>query len=266
MIHPAAIVHPEAQLDESVEVGPYAIIERDVVLGRGCVVGPYVHLIGSIVAGANNHFHTGCVIGDKPQDLKYRGEPTRVIIGDNNIFREHVTVHRSNKPEEDTIIGSNNFLMAHSHIGHNAVIGNNVIIANGALIAGHVVVSDRAFISGNCLIHQFVRVGELALMQGGSAISKDLPPFTIARGDNGICGLNVVGLRRAGYTSEQRLELKKLYHLLFRSNLPLREAVEKAKNEFHSDIASKMINFIATTKRGVCVDKGALFDSEDSDS
>ncbi|MGC8829232.1 MAG: acyl-ACP--UDP-N-acetylglucosamine O-acyltransferase [Verrucomicrobiia bacterium] len=265
MIHQTAIVHPKAQIDTSVEIGAYAIIDEGVTLGRGCVVAPYVHLTGIVIAGENNHFHTGCVIGDNPQDLKYKGEPTRVIIGNNNVFREHVTIHRSNKPSEDTVIGSNNFLMAHSHVGHNAVIGNNVIVANGALIAGHVVVSDRAFISGNCLIHQFVRVGELALMQGGSAISKDLPPFTIARGDNGICGLNIVGLRRAGYTSEQRLELKKLYHFLFRSNLPLRDAVEKARAEFQSEAAKKMLDFIATTRRGVCTDKGALENGEEGE-
>ena len=266
MIHPTAIVSSKAILDPTVEVGAYSIIEEGVVLGKGCIVGPYVHLIGILIAGVNNQFHTGCVIGDKPQDIKYKGEPTRIIIGDNNIFREHFTAHRSNKVGEDTVIGSNNFMMAHSHIGHNAVVGNNVIIANGALIAGHVVVSDRAFISGNCLVHQFVRVGELAIMQGGSAISKDLPPFTVARGDNGICGLNTVGLRRAGFTPEQRIELKKLYRLLFRSNLPLREAVEKGRTEFHSDIAKKMLDFIATTKRGICVDKGALFDADDSET
>jgi UDP-N-acetylglucosamine acyltransferase len=265
MIHSTAIINPKAQLDPTVVVGPYAIIDEGVKLGSGCVVGPYVHLTGVIIAGSNNRFYTGCVIGHEPQDLKYKGQPTRVIIGDNNVFREHVTVHRSNKPEEDTVIGSNNFLMAHSHVGHNAVIGNNVIIANGALIAGHVVVQDRAFISGNCLIHQFVRVGELALMQGGSAISKDLPPFTIARGDNGICGLNVIGLRRNGYAPEQRLELKKLYHFLFRSDLPLREAVEKARAEFTSEVAKKMLDFISTSKRGVCVDKGALFEDENDE-
>ncbi|PYI81986.1 MAG: acyl-[acyl-carrier-protein]--UDP-N-acetylglucosamine O-acyltransferase, partial [Verrucomicrobia bacterium] len=162
--------------------------------------------------GAHNQFHTGCVIGDGPQDLKYKGEPTRLRIGDRNIFREHVTVHCSNKWDEDTVIGSHNFLMAHCHIGHNCMVGNHVVVANGALLGGHAVVQDRAFISGNCLVHQGVRVGMLALMQGGSAISKDLPPFTVARGDNGICGLNTVGLRRAGFTSEQRLELKRLYH------------------------------------------------------
>ncbi len=256
MIHSTAIVHPKAELDSSVEVGPYAVIDAGVKLGPGCVVGPHVFLTGLVVAGPNNQFHAGCVLGGPPQDLKFKGAPTRLRIGENNVFREHVTVHCSNKPEEDTVVGSNNFLMAHSHVGHNAVLGNNIIVANGALLAGHVTVQDRVFISGNCLVHQFVRVGTLALMQGGSAISKDLPPFTIARGGNGICGLNVLGLRRAGYDSEQRLELKRLYRALFRSRRNLRAAAALAERVFRSEAARLMLNFVNSSKRGVCSHKG----------
>jgi UDP-N-acetylglucosamine acyltransferase len=188
--------------------------------------------------------------------LKYRVEPTRLRIGEHNVFREHVTVHRSNKLPEETLIGSHNFLMAHSHVGHNAVLGDSVILANGALLAGHVTVGDHAFISGNCLVHQFVRVGTLALMQGGAAISNDLPPFTVAWRGNTLCGLNSVGLRRAGFSAEQRLELKKLYHVLFRSGKNLREAVAEAQSEFTSEAAQKLIRFVATAKRGVCRDVG----------
>ncbi|MBI5388639.1 MAG: acyl-ACP--UDP-N-acetylglucosamine O-acyltransferase [Verrucomicrobia bacterium] len=262
MIHPTAIIHPKAQLDPSVRVGPYAVIDEGVTLGADCVVGPYVQLTGVVVAGTGNQFHTGAVIGGPPQDLKYKDAPTRLRIGAHNVFREHVTVHCSNKLEEDTVIGSNNFLMAHSHVGHNVQFGNNIILANGALLAGHVVVQDRVFISGNCLVHQFVRVGTLALMQGGSAISKDLPPFTIARGDNGVCGLNTLGLRRAGYTSEQRLELKKLYHALFRSGRNFRLALSLAQRDFRSDAARVMLDFLASSKRGVCIDKGGGGDEE----
>src|SRR5438876_10336072 len=164
MIHPTAIIHPATQLDSTVEVGPYAIIDEHVVLGAGCRIGPHAHLTGHTTIGTNNSFHAGCVIGDAPQDLKYRGGPTRLRIGDNNVFREHVTVHRSNHENEETFIGSHNFLMAHCHVGHNARVASHVIVANGALLGGHVVVSERAFISGNCLVHQFVRVGTLALM------------------------------------------------------------------------------------------------------
>jgi UDP-N-acetylglucosamine acyltransferase len=257
MIHPTAIIHPKAQLDPTVSVGPYAVVDGGVTLGANCVVGPHVHLTGQLLAGSGNQFHTGSVLGGPPQDLKYKDAPTRLRIGSNNVLREHVTVHCSNKPEEDTVIGSDNFLMAHSHVGHNALIGNHVIVANGALLAGHVVVQDRVFISGNCLVHQYVRVGLLALMQGGSAISKDLPPFTIARGGNGICGLNTLGLRRAGYSSEQRLELKKLYHALFRSGRNFRAALAQAQREFTSEPARLMLDFLAGSRRGVCIDRGA---------
>jgi UDP-N-acetylglucosamine acyltransferase len=254
MIHPTAIVHPQAQLDATVRVGPYAVIDAHVVIGPECVIGPHVYLTGHTTLGARNRFHAGCVLGDAPQDLKYRDEPTRLRVGDDNVFREHVTVHRANKTEEDTVLGSNNFLMAHSHVGHNAVLGNQVILANGALLAGHVTVADRVFISGNCLAHQFVRIGTLALMQGGAAISKDLPPYTIARGDNAICGLNMVGLRRAGFASEQRLELKRLYHTLFRRGWKMSVALPAARSEFTSDNARRLLDFIASSKRGVCME------------
>jgi UDP-N-acetylglucosamine acyltransferase len=263
MIHPTAIIHPMAHLDFDVEVGPFSVIDQGVTVGPGCVIGPHVHLTGQTVIGKSNRFHTGCVIGDAPQDLKYKGDPTGLRIGDHNVFREHVTVHRSTLVGEETIIGSNNFLMANSHAGHNAQVGNHVIIANGALLAGHASVDDRAFISGNCLVHQFTRVGTLALMQGGSAISKDLPPYTIARGDNGICGLNTIGLRRAGFTGPERLELKRLYHSLFRSGRKMREAIDDAMKEFTAGPARVLLEFVAAARRGVCADSGARTDADD---
>ena len=256
MIHPTAIIHPKAKLDATVRIGPYAVIDAGVELGANCVVGPHVYLTGETKIGANNHFHAGCVIGDAPQDLKYKGELTRLRIGDDNVFREHVTLHRSNKPGTETVVGSHNFLMANSHVAHNCAVGNHVILANGALLGGHAVVQDRAFISGNCLVHQFTRVGTLALMQGGAAISQDLPPFAIALRVNEICGLNVVGLRRAGFTAEQRLELKRLYHLLFRGGKNLRKAQAVARQNFSSVPATTLLDFIAEAKRGVCPDSG----------
>jgi UDP-N-acetylglucosamine acyltransferase len=265
MIHPTAIIHPKAQLDDSVRVGPYAVIDGHVTLGPGCVVGPHVFLTGHTTVGANNVFHAGCVIGDAPQDLKYQDAPTRLRIGEGNVFREHVTVHRANQLEEDTVLGAHNFLMAHCHVGHNAQLGHHVIVANGALLAGHVSLADRAFVSGNCLVHQFVRVGTLALMQGGSAISKDLPPYCVARGDNGICGLNTIGLRRAGFTSEDRLELKRLYHLLFRSGLKLRDAIAAAREDFSSGPSRVLLEFVAASQRGVCADVGQSDSAEAED-
>jgi UDP-N-acetylglucosamine acyltransferase len=254
VIHPTAIVHPEAQLDATVQVGPYAVIDKGVKLGPQCTVGPHVYLTGRATIGAQNRFYAGCVIGEEPQDLKYAGEPTGLRIGDRNVFREHVTVHRSNKMAEETVIGSGNFLMAHCHVAHNCQLGNTAILANGALLAGHVSVGDRAFISGNCVVHQFVRIGTLALIQGGGAVSQDLPPYTVAARGNVLCGLNAVGLRRAGLTTAERLELKQLYRLLFREGLNLRAALTAAQTRFTGAPAKVMMDFIATSKRGVCQD------------
>jgi UDP-N-acetylglucosamine acyltransferase len=263
MIHPTAVIHPQARLEASVQVGPQAVIDAGVELGAGCVVGPHVYLTGATKIGAENRFHAGCVIGDAPQDLKYQGSPTRVTIGDHNVFREHVTVNRATTAGDATVVGSHNFIMAGAHIGHNCVVGSHVIIANHASLGGHAVVQDRAFISACCLVHQFTRVGTLAIMQGGSAISKDLPPFTVARGGNGICGLNVVGLRRAGFTAAERLELKQLYHALFRSGLNFTDAVAAAREKFSSAGAKVMLEFIADAKRGVCTAGGVGYGQEE---
>ncbi len=264
MIHPTAIIHPKAKLDPTVRVGPYAVIDEGVEMGTNCLVGPHAYLTGLTTIGAGNAFHAGCVIGDAPQDLKYKNEPTRLRIGDNNVFREHVTIHRSNKIAEDTVIGSRNFFMVNSHVAHNCMIGNDAIIVNGALLAGHVTVEDKAFISGNAVVHQFTRVGTQSMMQGTTAISKDLPPFCIALNVNEMCGLNSVGLRRAGFSPEQRLELKKVYKLLFRSGKILKEAVAEAQKTFSGAPSKILIDFVAASKRGILSDVGkASNDGED---
>ena len=266
MIHPTAVIHSGARLGEGCSVGPYAVIEEHVTLGAGCVVGPHVHLTGHTAVGARNRFHAGAVIGDAPQDVKYAGQPTRLRIGDDNLFREHVTIHRSNRLDEDTVIGHGNLFMAGSHVGHNCQIGDRNVIANGALLAGHVTVSERAFVSGNCLVHQFCRIGRLAMMQGGSAISKDLPPFCIARGTNRICGLNIVGLRRAGVSGPERLLLKQAYRRVFRSNDSFRAGLEAAQAEFAAEgIVQEFLGFIAASKRGVCADVGRLHGGKTAD-
>ena len=257
VIHPTATIHSAAQVDATGQVGPYAVIDAAVVVGPRCVVGPYVYLTGHTSIGAENTFHAGCVIGDAPQDLRYKGAPTRLRIGDRNVFREHTTVNRSNKLDEDTVIGSGCFLMTHAHVAHNCQLGDGVIMANDATLGGHVTVGNGAFLSGNCLVHQFTRVGSLALMQGGSAISQDLPPFCVARGDNGLCGLNTIGLRRAGISTAERLELKQLYRFLFREGRNLRAALAAARAQFTGAAATAMLDFIAASKRGVLADAGA---------
>lgn len=252
MIHSTAIIHPGAQLHESVRLGPYSVIDEHVTLGAGCELGPHVHLTGHTSIGAENRFHTGCVIGDAPQDLKYGGEPTRLIIGERNLFREHVTIHRSNTPSEDTRIGSENFFMANSHVGHNSIIGNKAILANGVLIAGHAMIGDGAFLAGNAVVHQFCRVGAMAMMQGCAGVSLDLPPFTIVRGINGMCGLNSIGLKRAGFSAEERSQLKKTYQAIFLSDDLLKDALEKARAEFTGVLSEQLIDFVATSQRGTC--------------
>lgn len=253
-IHATAIIHPKAELDPGVEVGPFAVIDEGVCLGSGCVVGAHVHLTGQLKVGEGCRFHSGAVIGDAPQDLKYANEPTRLFIGDNNVFREHVTIHRSNSMEEDTTIGDGNFFMANSHLGHNCHVGNHNVIVNGALIAGHVTIEDRVFISGNCMIHQFARIGSLAMMQGGAGISKDLPPFMMSMANNTVCGLNTVGLRRAGLNPGERTELKKLYHHLYSGKLRLSEAVIQGMELFSSAPCQQVLSFVEASQRGICRD------------
>jgi UDP-N-acetylglucosamine acyltransferase len=264
MIHPTAIIHPKAKLGPDVIVGPYAVIDESVELGAGCEVGPHVYVTGVTRIGAHNKFHASCVIGDSPQDLKYKNAPTRLRIGDNNVFREHVTAHRSTTADSETLIGSNNLFMACAHVGHNSEVGNHVIMANGSMLAGHVTVQDRVFISGNCAVHQFCRIGTLAMMQGGAFVSMDVPPFTVAKlGPNTLCGLNSVGLRRAGFTVEQRVELKRLYHTLFRSGKNLRAAVAETRKNFTGAAAVTMLEFIASAKRGICPDSQTHHEEEE---
>jgi UDP-N-acetylglucosamine acyltransferase len=256
-IHPTAILQPGAKLHPTVRVGPYCLVDAAVELGEGCVLDSHVVITGVTQIGARNRFHAGCVIGDEPQDLKYHGEPTQLVIGNNNVFREHVTIHRSNKTAGITRIGSDNFLMQHSHVAHDCVLGDHVIMANGALLAGHVTVQDRVFISGNAMVHQFVTIGAFAIMQGGSGVSLDVPPYCITKAVNEICGLNVVGLRRAGFSAVERQEIKRAYRLLFRNGLNRAESIERAHAACPGEPARRLIEFVAASKRGVCPDCGA---------
>jgi UDP-N-acetylglucosamine acyltransferase len=254
MIHPTAIIDPKAELAADIEVGPFVVIDAGVRISSGCRIAPHVYITGHTTIGTDNTFHAGCVIGGASQDLKYKGEPTRLRIGDHNTFREHVTVNRSSVPDEDTVLGNHNLLMACSHVGHNTTIGNFVRLANGALLGGHVLVEDHAIISGSAMVHQFTRVGTLSMMQGGAGISKDLPPYTMARGNNSICGLNIIGLRRAGFSADERLNLKRVYRTLFRGSLPLRAAVAAAQEQFPHGPAKVLVQFVAASERGVCAD------------
>ncbi len=250
-VHPTAVIDPEADLDEGVKVGPHVVIEGPVKIGANTVIRPSAYLIGPMTIGKNNDIGKGVVIGERPQHLLYKGEPTWTIIGDGNIFREFVTIHRGHGPDGVTTIGNNNFLMANSHVGHDAKLGNNVIMANSSLIGGHGEVHDRGMLSGLSGVHQFSRVGKVALISGLSCATKDVLPYTVVVGRNGVFGLNQIGMRRAGIPLEKMLVVREAYKILYRSNLLQRLAVDKLERELgHIDIVAEMLEFIRASKRG----------------
>jgi UDP-N-acetylglucosamine acyltransferase len=253
-IHPTAIIHRDAQIAEDVEIGPYVCIEGAARIGAGCVIQAHAVLTGNVSLGDNNRVGYGAIIGAWPQDLSFRPErDTAVIIGDNNTIRELCTIHRATGEGNATRVGSNCFLMAGAHLAHEALVGDHVVIANNALLGGHVQIADRVFIGGGCVFHQFVRVGRLAICQGASAFSKDVPPFTLAAERNTVAGLNVVGLRRAGFDAAQRQEIKEAFKLLYKSGFNTAQALEAARQREWSANASEFFEFAAQAKkRGIC--------------
>ncbi len=251
-IHPTAVVAPEADLAPDVEVGAYAVLEGRVVAGAGTVIRPFAHLIGPLTMGRGNQVHSGAVLGDRPQHLKYDGEPTAVEIGDDNVFREHVTVHRGTTQSWKTVLGSNNFLMAGAHVAHDSRVGNHCILANGALVGGHCVVEDNVYLSGNSAVHQFVHIGRLALLSGVSATSKDVPPFIVQQDINTVVGVNVVGMRRAGLTGAQVDAVRRAYHVIWREGLSLPNALARVEKELGSvDVVRELVGFIRHSGRGI---------------
>ncbi|MEB3338801.1 MAG: acyl-ACP--UDP-N-acetylglucosamine O-acyltransferase [Leptolyngbyaceae bacterium] len=253
-IHPTAVIESGAQLGKDVTIGAFSYIDQDVQIGDGCIIGPHVTILRYTDLGIGCQVHAGAVLGDLPQDLAFKDAKSYIKIGANSVMREGVTIHRGTKPETVTEIGADCLLMAFSHVAHNAKLGDRVILANGALVAGYAEVGERAFISGNCLVHQFTRVGRLAMMSGGSAVQKDVPPFCITRSmsPNTVIGLNVIGMRRAGMSSEERLTLKRAMKILYQSNLNVSEAVEKLEQEVTSDLVLEVCQFIKSSKRGIC--------------
>lgn len=258
-IHPSAVVHPEAVLADDVTVGPFAVIDAGVKLGPGCTVGPHAYLTGLLTVGEKNHFHASCVIGDTPQHLGYAGEPTRVEIGDGNTFREFVTVHRGMPTNGGlTVIGHGNLFMVNSHVAHDCRVGNKAIFANGAVIGGHATVMDGAFLSGNTCVHQFCRVGRLAMLSGTSSVSQDLPPFWIVQEVNIVHGVNVVGMRRAGIPNEEIMGVRRAFKTINRSGLTIRAALEKIEaDDGHLSAVRELIDFVRSSKRGICTGSGS---------
>lgn len=251
-IHPTAVVSPDATLDPNVRIGPYTVVEGPVTIGPDCVLGPHVHLVGPLVLGQGNKVGTGTVIGTEPQHLGYRGQLTRTEIGDFNTFREHVTVHRGSHVEGVTRIGSHNYFMAHAHVAHDCKVADHCTLANGALLGGHCELHDRVFMSGNTALHQFVRMGRLSLLTGLEGVSKDVVPFMIVKNRFTVLGVNVVGMRRSGYSTPDIVTARRSFHILYRSELVLSKAVEMLEAELGDrPVAAEMIRFIRESKRGV---------------
>ena len=231
-IHSTALVSEEAQLADDVVVGPYAIIDGPSIIGSGCNIGPRATISGRVVMGTNNTIGPGTIIGGPPQDLSY--DPaieSGVIIGDNNKTFEYVTIHRAATEGGNTVIGNSNFLMTGSHFAHDCKVGNENVVANNALFAGHVTVGNKTVIGGGAVFHQFIRIGDYVMAQGNCAVGKDAPPFCTVYRINRLMGLNIVGLRRAGFTAEERKEIKSAYVALFQTNLSRPEAVALAESK-----------------------------------
>ncbi len=253
-IHPTAIVDPAARLADDVEVGPFVCIGSEVEIGARTVVQSHAVLEGVVRLGADNQIGHGAIIGSLPQDLSFRsGTPSSVQIGDGNVIREHVTIHRGTAEGSVTRVANHNFLMAGAHLGHNCEIGNKVIIANNCLLGGYVTIEDGAFLGGGGTFHQFVRVGRLAITQGNSGFGKDIPPYCAAAEINRVVGLNVVGLRRAGFDSADRAEIKAAFRLLYESGLNVSQALAEARGRTWREAAQMFFDFVAAAKRrGIC--------------
>lgn len=254
-IHPTAIISPEAQIAEDVEIGAYSIIGPDVHIGKQTVVGPHVVIETHTDIGERCHIYQFAAIGAAPQDLKFKGEKTRVIIGNDNTIREFVTIHRATAAGTGTtVMGDHNLIMAYSHIAHNCILDNHIIMVNAANLSGHIHVEDYAIIGGLTGVHQFTRIGAHCMIGGASAVTRDVAPYLIAAGNHATThGLNVVGLKRRGFEEKTINAIKRAYTLVFRSSLLLRTAIDKVRDEVDdSPEVRHFLEFIEKSERGLC--------------
>ncbi|MCL6519137.1 MAG: acyl-ACP--UDP-N-acetylglucosamine O-acyltransferase [Armatimonadetes bacterium] len=251
-IHETAIVHPDAELGVGVQVGPYCVIGPNTVIGDGTIIESHVVIEPWTTIGANCRICTGVVLGGEPQDHKFKGERSFLKIGDRNIIREYVTIHRATGEDNATVVGNDNMLMAYCHIGHNCNIGSGIMMANTVGISGHVVIEDKAVFGGMAGVHQYVRIGKLAMIGGHSKIVQDVPPFMMADGRPArVCELNVIGLRRSGVPPKVRAELRQAYKLLYRSNLNLSQAIETIVADIEpSPERDYLLDFVRNIKFG----------------
>lgn len=252
MIHKTAIISQRAQIDSDVEIGPYSIIGDGVKIGSGTVIGPHVNIACNSEIGRNNKISHSVSIGDDPQDISYKGQPTFVKIGDGNTIREFASIHRATKEGTATTVGNDNYIMAYAHLGHDVQVGNRTIISNAVGLAGHVHVEDRAVLSAYVAVHQFSRIGQMVMIGGLSRINQDVLPFTMIEGNPPVTrGLNVVGLRRNNVSSESRQMIKRAYKILCREGLSTDSALARIENELESTSEiNALVDFVKSSQRG----------------
>ena len=253
VVAPTARVHPDAHIGPGVRIGDFCVVETDVAIGAGCVLEPYVFIKRWTTLGERNEISAGTVLGTDPLDKHFRGERSYLRIGNGNQIREHYTISRGTAPESATEIGDGNYIMTSGHIAHNCKVGDNNVIASCALLAGYVEVEDQAFVSGGVAIHQFCKIGRLAMIAGNTGVSSDVPPFITCAGYRGnATGLNNVGLQRAGYDRMQIAGIKRAYQVLYHSGLPLENALARIESEVATAEAVHMARFIRRCERGIC--------------
>ncbi len=264
VLAPTARVHPDAWIGPQTVIGDYAVIEADVRIGAFCRIEPYVQIKRWTSLGDHNEISAGTVLGTDPLDKAFTGERSYLRIGHHNRIREHFTISRGTRPESATEIGDGNFIMTSGHIAHNCRIGNQTVICSCALVAGYVEIEDQAFISGGVAIHQFSKIGRLAMIAGGVRVNRDCPPFFLYGGLYAEPkGLNLVGLKRAGFSARQISELKRAYRLLYRSGLPLSRALEDIQAEIPTEEARHLVAFIRRSERGICRPRGLPREADD---
>lgn len=254
MIHPSAVIDPKAQLGENVSVGAFTVIGPDVVIGAGCKIGPHVVIEGPCTIGEDNEIFQFASVGAAPQDKKYAGEPTELIIGDRNLIRENVTLNRGTVQDiGKTVIGDDNWIMAYVHIAHDCIVGSNTIFANNATLAGHVHIHDYAILGGFTLVHQFCHVGKYSFTGMGTALSKDLPPYVMAHGAPALPrGINREGLKRNGFDTDSVARIKQCYRWLYRSDLQFNQALEKMQEAYpDDDEIVQLAQFCRRSERGI---------------
>jgi UDP-N-acetylglucosamine acyltransferase len=262
-IHPSAVVGASVKLGDGNQIGPGCILEDGIVLGSRNRLWANVYVGPGTTIGDDNQLHMGAVVGHLPQDLAFAGGETFTMIGHRNTIREYVTIHRGTKAGTATVIGDDNFLMANAHLGHNCQVGNRATLVNLATLAGYCVVEDGALLSGMVVVHQFCRIGCLAMISGLSAVNKDVPPYMLAGGRPAVIqGLNVVGMRRSGFAAPIREEIKRAYKLLYREGLNVPHAIEAIEQQCHSSEVKVLIEFMKSAKRGICAGIGAAEEEE----